>query len=214
MKTPRTRLALVLAALSLLLVGGCNAIQRFAYEGFDRDDWQQPDRVVAALALRPGDRVADLGAGGGYFTFRLAEAVGPEGRVMAVDVDPDMLAYIREESAERGLRQVVTVEAAPEQSNLPVDSVDLVFVSNTFHHLPDPPAYFARLRQALRPGGRVAVVELREGGFPPGHFTSPEQVRADMAAAGYERVAHHDWLEKQSFQVFAPRPAPRAADGP
>ena len=73
--------------------------KRFAYEGFDRDSWQQPDAVIEALAIRPGSTVADIGAGGGYFSFRLADAVGPNGRVYAVDIDEDMVAYLKKKAA-------------------------------------------------------------------------------------------------------------------
>lgn len=200
--------ALVLLALlgTSLAWEGCTAFKRFAYEGFGRDDWQQPDRVVETLGLSPGDRVADLGAGGGYFTFRLARAVGESGKVYAVDVDDDMLRYVSGEAQSQGLPQVEPLQAAPDDSNLPPASVDLVFVSNTFHHLPDPPAYFARLRDRLRPGGRIAIVEYSQSGFPPSHFTEPEEIRAALEAAGFERVEDHDFLERQSFQVFAPGP--------
>ena len=85
------RVVAALAVLLVLLAGGCNKLKRSAYDGFGRDGWQQPDRVIEALALEPGARVADLGAGGGYFTFRLADATGPDGLVYAVDVDPGML---------------------------------------------------------------------------------------------------------------------------
>jgi ubiquinone/menaquinone biosynthesis C-methylase UbiE len=191
----------VLAALGL--GAGCTALKRCAYEGFGRDDWQQPERVVAALGLEAGDHVADLGAGGGYFTFRLARAVGPGGRVYAVDVDEGMLEHIRERAQAEGFANVEPVLAVADDSGLPPASTDLVFVSNTWHHLPEPRTYFARLAERLRPGGRVAVVELREGGFPPGHHTAPEAIRADLEAAGYHRVAAYDFLDRQSFQIFA-----------
>lgn len=190
--------------LALALLPGCAQLKRCAYSGPGRDDWQQPERVLADLAVAPGDRVADLGAGGGYFTFRLARAVGPEGRVYAVDVDEDMLEYLRERAQEEGHSQVEVVRAEAEHAGLAPASVELVLVTNTYHHLPEPRAYFARLRESLRPGGRVAVVELREGGFPPGHGTAPETIREDLESAGYRRVASHDYLERQSFQVFAP----------
>jgi ubiquinone/menaquinone biosynthesis C-methylase UbiE len=192
-----------------LVSGGCGALKRCAYEGFDRDDWQQPDRVVEALAVAPGQHVADVGAGGGYFTFRLARAVGEGGKVYAVDVDDDMLTHLEKEAAAQGLPQVETLRAAPDDSNLPPGSVDLVFVSNTYHHLPDPPAYFAGLRDRLRPGGRVAIVEYSKSGFPPAHFTEPEKILADLESAGFVRTEDHAFLERQSFQVFAPRPGAR-----
>lgn len=166
-----------------------------------RDHWQHPDRVIEALSLQPGQRVADLGAGGGYFTFRAARAVGAEGRVYAVDTDPDMLSLIadRVEREERG--NVVAVAAEPDDPELP-EPVDLVLLVDAFHHLPDPPAYLPRLAGQLRPAGRVAVIEARPRWFRFGHATEPAAIRSAMIAAGYRLVDDHDFLPRQSFLTF------------
>jgi len=204
----RGRAAAVLAAALLAgaLAGGCTRFKRFAYEGVGRDAWQKPDEVVAALELRPGDRVADLGAGGGYFTFRLAEAVGPEGRVLAVDVDDGLLAYLAERAREEGRTNVEPVRAAYDDARIPAPGADLVFTCNTYHHLEDRSAYFARLRSSLRPGGRVAIVDFTPGRAPFGaHGTDPDTIVRELGDAGYALVARHDFLETQSFLVFAPR---------
>lgn len=202
------RVALCLLGIVTFTLGGCSAIKRFMYSGFDRDEWQHPDEVVAALGLAAGDRVADLGAGGGYFTFRLAEAVGESGRVYAVDIDPDMLEYIEETATERGLPQVSTVLGEAADPGLPDGSVDLIFISNTFHHLPERVDYLRNARRSLAPGGRIAVVEVSENSFPAGHFTPPETIREQMQQAGYRLAARYDFLPRQSFQVF------EVADGP
>jgi predicted methyltransferase len=125
------RRSVCVAALlaAALLVTGCAAWKRFSYEGFGRDDWQQPDEVLALLAIRPGDRVADLGAGGGYFTFRLAEAVGPGGRVYAVDIDDDMLAHLARRARETGAANVEIVRADADDPRLPDGEIDLLFTS-------------------------------------------------------------------------------------
>ena len=199
----RTTSSAVIAAF----LSACTSLKRFSYEGFDRDAWQHPAEVVAALALPPGARVADLGAGGGYFTFRLAQAVGPEGRVYAVDVDRDMIDYLRARAADEGAANVQTIEAAAEDPLLPGGTIDLVFTCNTYHHLPDRVAYLQRLRPALAPGGRVAVIDYTSHGswfaWLFGHGTPPEEIRAEFAAAGYHVVATHGFLPRQSFQVFA-----------
>lgn len=205
-RRPQERPHPVGAALALLfgvalLVGGCTTLKRLAYEGFGRDDWQQPDRVVADLALPTGARVADLGSGGGYFTFRLAEAVGPSGRVYAVDVDEGMNDYVTQEATERGLTNVVAVLAGADDARLP-EPVDLVFTSNVYHHLTERVAYFRRLRERhLAPDGRLAIVEFRPEAFS--HATARDTIESELAAAGYRLVAAHDYLERQHFLIFA-----------
>jgi len=202
------RIAVLLLALPAL-AGGCTWLKRTMYEGGGRDEWQQPERVVRSLDLERGDRVADLGAGGGYFTVRLAEAVGPDGRVYAVDVDEAMLDYVSQRAAEAGVSNVETIVATPSDPKLPVDGVDLVFTCNTYHHIEDRPAYFAGLRPALRPGGRVAIVEyLPEGFFQKvfAHSTDAATIESEMRAAGYQLAQRHDFLDRQTFLVFTPVP--------
>ena len=192
------RRAAALGAVLLLLAGGCTWAKRFAYEGFGRDRWQRPDEVVAALGIAPGERVADLGAGGGYFTFRLADAVGPTGRVYAVDVDRGLVDYLRGRAEREGRTQVVAVLAGPDDPKLP-EPVDLVFTCNTYHHLEDRVAYFRRVRERLRPGGRVAVIDFAEGR----HGTPRAVIQKELGAAGFRLLAAPDLLERQSFLVFA-----------
>jgi arsenite methyltransferase len=178
-------------------------LRGWAYSGFGRDRWQQPDRIVRALGVPLGASVADIGAGGGYFTFRLAEAVGPTGRVFAVDVDHSLLDTVVAEATTRGLANVQRVAAEPGLPQLP-ESIDMAFVSNAYHHLPDPPRYFAALAAYLRPGGRVAIIEARGEGLRRvlGHATAPERIEREMRQAGYSVEATHDVVGGQSFQVF------------
>jgi ubiquinone/menaquinone biosynthesis C-methylase UbiE len=207
------RRRLLIGALALLAALGALAwllradLKRWAYEQPGRDAWQQPDRVVQALEVRPGARVADVGAGGGYFTFRLARAVGPSGLVYAVDVDPQMTAYIAERARAESLTNVEAVLAAPDDPGLPREGVDLVFVCNTFHHISNRADYFRRLRAHLRPGGRLAVVDYKpEGWFARlfRHATPPEVIRSELQAAGYRLQREHDFLDRQSFLIFEP----------
>ncbi len=199
-------------ALALLLVLGaalgCASLKRVAYESAGRDTWQLPDRVVARLKIQPGDVVADLGSGTGYFTGRLASAVGPQGRVYATDVDADVNRALATRMREEGHANVIVVLALPEDPKLPNGSLDLVFISNTYHHLQDRPVYFRKLKRDLAPGGRVAIVEYRpDSGFFQsafGHGTDPRLIRSELEAAGYRRVDGPDFLELQSFQVFEP----------
>jgi cyclopropane fatty-acyl-phospholipid synthase-like methyltransferase len=204
-RTPSRRhraAGLVLAFLASIAVA-CTQFKRCSYEGWGRDEWQEPERVVAALELEPGARVADLGSGGGYFTFRLARAVGPAGRVYAVDVDEGLNAYVAGRAREEGLANVEVILAEYADPKLP-EPVDLVFTSNTYHHIEDRPRYFENAKKYLRPNGRVAILEYSEAPswFLPSHTTSAEAIRSEMEAAGYRLLRKHDFPSKQHFLVF------------
>ena len=194
-------------ALALTLALGCSW-KRCAYEGAGRDAWQEPERVIAALALTPGQAAADLGAGTGYFTERLARAVGEDGRVYAIDVDADVLEGLRERVDEAGVTNVETVVAPYDDAGIPDASVDLVLTVNTYHHFQDRTTYFRNLKRVLRPGGRIAIIEFdgRKGLFVRwfGHYSERETLLDEMREAGYRVDADHDFLERQSFLVFAP----------
>lgn len=198
--------ATALALLALVSIG-CS-FKRCAYEGAGRDGWQKPAEVVEALGLAPGQAVADLGSGTGYFTGRLAGAVAPGGKVYAVDVDADVQEELRERMLEESVDNVEIVLADFDDTKLPDASVDLVFTVNTFHHFEDRPEYFRNLKRVLRPGGRVAVIEYdgSQGLFVKwfGHFSERDGVLSDMTAAGYRVTQDLDLLERQSFIIFAP----------
>ena len=192
------------------LCAGCTHFKRFAYEGFRRDTWQHPDRVIESLAIHPGDHVADLGSGGGYFTFRLARAVGSSGKVFAVDVDRGMTDYVATRARGEGVANVEVILAKYDDPLLPESGVDLLFTCNTYHHLENRAAYFRNLRKYLRPGARVAIIDhAGKGWFDKwfGHFTPSETIRSDMEAAGYRLEHAYDFLPRQHFLVFALPPA-------
>jgi SAM-dependent methyltransferase len=178
------------------------------FDAPERDAWQQPDRVVSALGLPRDAVVADLGAGTGYFAVRLARAV-PEGRVLAIDVEPSMVRYLADRATREGLPNLLAVEGTATDTGIR-EPVDLVLVVDTYHHIAERTAYFAALRARLRPRGRVAIVDFRldsERGPPREHKIAPEQVRAELEAAGYELAATHDFLPDQYFLVFEGRNA-------
>jgi ubiquinone/menaquinone biosynthesis C-methylase UbiE len=174
----------------------------FAYSGFARHRWQQPDRVIADLGLHAGERVADLGAGAGYFTFRLARVVGSEGVVYAVDTDAGMSSLIAETAARDKVVNVVIVAADADDPALP-EPVDLVLMVNAFHHLPEPVTYLATLSRYVRAGGRVAIIEALPTWSRFGHATLPEDIATAMRDAGYVVAADQPGgLRRQSFQIF------------
>jgi arsenite methyltransferase len=196
--------------LLLLLLAGCSGVSKLDWTTLGRDTWQRPADVVEALALRPGDRVADLGAGEGYFESYLAEAVGPQGRVYAVEVEPELVEGLRRRFPAEAIN-VKAVLGTFEDPRLPDGSIDVVLVVNTYHHIEDRPAYFRRLQRDLRPGGRVAVIEPNQDlrgilslALDEGHESSAPLVEEEMREAGYEVEASHDFLPVQIFRVFTP----------
>lgn len=171
-----------------------------------RDAWQKPDEVVQALALAPDALVADLGAGTGYFAMRLARAV-PKGRVYAVDLEPDMVRYLAERAKREGLGNVEAVRATPGDPKLPAP-VDRVLIVDTYHHIEAREAYFRRLRDALRPGGEVAIIDFTlesPVGPPRASRIARAQVAEEMQRAGYTLAAEHAFLPHQYFLVFQAR---------
>jgi ubiquinone/menaquinone biosynthesis C-methylase UbiE len=176
----------------------------------ERDQDQKPGLVVEALGLKPGMSVADLGSGSGYFTMRFVEAVTETGKVYAIDVEPAALKYVEERLARMNRHyQVEFILAQPDNPRLPIKSVDLIFVCNTFHHLKDRTIYFRNVRSALKSGGRIVIVDYyhdeRSGdlGFPKKHLVARETVLKEFNAAGYKLVNEHNFLPKQYFLEFA-----------
>jgi arsenite methyltransferase len=188
----------------LVWCSGCSDVVRESMNSTERDAWQQPKAVIQSLKISPGERVADLGAGGGYFTVWLAEAVGPAGKVYAVDTDQSALEFIAKRVREQGIANVEMLQAAEHDSRLPEGAVDLVFTCNTVHHLEDRAVYFRTLRRSLRQGGRVAILDFTPSGFAWlfGHATAKEVIRHEMETAGYRLTDDFTYLPKQHFQVF------------
>jgi arsenite methyltransferase len=204
----RRRHFLRFALACSLILTGCAQLKQCAYEGINRDDWQQPQKVVGALGIQPGAIVADIGSGGGYFTFRLATAAGPTGRVYAVDVDPDMIDLIAKTAKEKAVANIEPILAKPNDPLLPNTGVDLIFTSNTYHHIDNRVAYFANLRQHLRPGGKVAIVDFDRRAWLEGllrHYTPSEFIKREMDQAGFALQQELDFLDRQSFLIFVPK---------
>ncbi len=177
----------------------------------ERDEYQKPSQVIDALTLPPGLAIADLGAGSGYFTRRFVEALHNTGTVYAVDVEQEMLDYVKRSlEGMDGASTVRYILAERDSPGMPPNSVDLVFVCNVYHHLDDRPAYFQRVKPMLKPGGRIAIVDFyhdhRSGdvGFPRRHLVARDTVLQEMSAAGYTVLKEHTFLERQYFLEFSP----------
>ncbi|HJY76431.1 MAG TPA: class I SAM-dependent methyltransferase [Burkholderiales bacterium] len=171
-----------------------------------RDAWQKPHAVLQALALKPDAVVADLGAGTGYFSARLANMF-PKATVYAVDLEPDMVKYLGERAKREGLPNLKPVQAAASDARLP-DKVDLVLLVDVYHHIEGREGYFSKLTRSIKPGGRLAVIDFRldsPEGPPKASRIAPEQVKAELARAGYALAEEHKFLPRQYFLVFKPR---------
>ena len=204
--------AAVVVFVVLFLWRSRNELVKLDYaKGPTRAAWQRPAKVVAALGLQPGDRVADLGAGDGYFTFLLADAVGSTGRVYAVDVAEHKVTGLEAKAQIKDYGNVDAVLGELDDPRLPDRGVDLVFLCNTYHHIESRTNYFKRLQADLRPGGRVAVVDMRDDleGLAAlfahrDHWIARETLEGEMKIAGYRLEQRFDSLPVQSFEIFTP----------
>ena len=208
----------VLSALAVFVLLGCGPImiEREGHRVFNpsyarflevrRDEWQLTEQVLDTLALPADAIVADVGAGGGYFTERLSRRL-PSGRVYATDAQDEMIERLNERVRRRDLQNVTVLRVGFDDPGLPEACCDLVFFSSVYKEIDGRVAYMRRLKGALRSGGRVAILEFRPGGRGAG---PPEDVRltanaieAELSQAGLELVQSHSFLPRQSFQLFA-----------
>jgi cyclopropane fatty-acyl-phospholipid synthase-like methyltransferase len=171
-----------------------------------RDAWQMPDRVIASLALKAGQSVADIGAGTGYFSMRLAKSPAAP-TVYAVDIEPKMVGYLKGRAAKEGLKNVTPVQAGPDSPNIPVP-VDTILVVDTFHHIANRVEYFRKLRASLKPCGQLAIIDFRKDSpdGPPVEFRfTADQISEELGKAGYRLAASHAFLPRQLFLVYQPQ---------
>jgi ubiquinone/menaquinone biosynthesis C-methylase UbiE len=174
----------------------------------DRDEWQQPERVMADLHLQPGITIADVGCGSGYFTFRLAEAAGKGGRVLAVDIDKDALAVVRERAEAEGIGNVEVVRSEPDSTTLPSESIDAAFICDVLHEVPEEGRrpLVADVARTIRPGGLLYVIDYRKSHdvpFDPYDILVPRDELQRMAEeAGLVLDAEFHYLHYQVFLRF------------
>jgi ubiquinone/menaquinone biosynthesis C-methylase UbiE len=171
----------------------------------EREQEEQPDLVLAALALKPGDAVADIGCGTGYFSWRLARAVGSAGRVYGVEIQPEMLARLAAKMKERAVDNVIGILGTLEDPRLP-QPVDLVLMVDVYHEFSHPAEMMAAICRQLKPGGRVALVEYRgeDATVPikPLHKMTEDQVKKEMSKLPLEHITTLRTLPRQHLLVF------------
>jgi ubiquinone/menaquinone biosynthesis C-methylase UbiE len=174
----------------------------------ERESFQQPARVMETLSFKPGERVADVGAGSGYFTVLVARAVEPDGTVLATDIRQEMLDYLGERLQEEDIQNVELKLVPKDDPQLPAGGVDTILMVDVWHYIRDP-EFAKKLAAGLAPGGRLVVIdyrpkpwEERPWGPPPVQQTPREEVDAHMAEAGLKPVRVHDFLSEQYFVEY------------
>ncbi len=223
MTPPRLHRRLAMASLLVLAVAQGVALGRQAperrpapvmgYQGADwleregREEEQRPGEVIKTMGLKDGDLVADLGCGTGYFARRMARAVAPSGRVYAVDIQPEMLDRMKGLLEKEAITNVVPVLGEADDPKLPSAGLDWILLVDVYHELQRPKAMLAKMRESLKPAGRIALVEYRLEGttashIRPEHRMSPAQVLAEWEPAGFRLVTRHEFLPTQHFFVF------------
>jgi arsenite methyltransferase len=180
-----------------------------ALEDPKRDAYQKPHEVLTALNLKPGEIIADIGAGSGYFTFRLSHHVGDKGKVYAVDVSPDMILHINRRIRELKANNVVSLLADPDDPLLPEASVNRFFFSDSWHHIENQNKYLSLMKKMLKPGGEIVMIDFHKKDLPVGPPLQMRIAREDlikqMESNGFRLLKEHTFLPYQYFLVFLPK---------
>jgi len=177
-----------------------------ASELSERDEWQKPDEVVKSLNLKPGDIIADIGAGDGYFTKRFAKAVSPGGQALGLEITSSKVEYMRKDAERSGLTNYKALLVDSDDTGLKPGSVDVVFMCNTYHHLSNRVDYLKRLAKSLKNSGRVVIIDFYKKPMPigpsPGHKIAREVVLEEFQEAGYSLLDDKDFLPNQYYLEF------------
>jgi ubiquinone/menaquinone biosynthesis C-methylase UbiE len=177
-----------------------------ALEDPKRDAYQKPQEVLAALDIKPGEIIADIGAGSGYFTFRFARHVSERGTIYAVDVSPDMVLHINRTIRDLKITNVVSILADSDDPLLPVPSVNRFFFSDSWHHIENRAKYLLLMKKLLKPNGEVVMIDFHKRETPVGPPLKMRIAREDLikqlTGNGFQVVKEHTFLPFQYFIVF------------
>lgn len=184
-------------------------------EGPDRELWQKPDQIMDALGIADGSTVADLGAGGGWFTVRLARRVGPQGLVYAEDIQEPMIESMERRVSREGLRNVRMVLGTPDDPKLPARKLDAVLIVDVYHEVADRVALLRKVRESLTPLGRLGIVDFKKDGGGPGPMMEERMDEAvvinDAKAAGLHLLSREAFLPYQYLLIFGKKDGTIAA---
>ncbi len=175
------------------------------FEGDKRDEYQKPEAVVNTMNLKPGNVVADIGAGTGYFTRRFAVAVGPNGTALGLDIEESMVNHMNEEAKKMGLNNYNARIVKTDNPELAPNSIDVIFLCNTYHHIENRVDYFKNVSKSLKSDGRIIIVDFYKNtdfGPPRDHKLAKEIVQKEMELAGYSLVQDLKILQEQYYLEF------------
>ena len=201
----------IIAALTILIISvitmGCMSPQSF--NDMAEEEEKNSTNVIPYLNLKMGAVVADIGAGGGYFSYKLSKAVGENGKVFSVDVNKESVEFIQRKTEEKGLTNIEVILAAFDDSKLKAGTIDLVFIRNAYHDIQNRVIYFSKLKAVLKRNGRVAIIDYdpdKLGFFRNlyGHALEEKTIKAEMEQAGYVLKKSYPILNQQSFNIFVP----------
>jgi len=173
------------------------------------DPKNKPDQIIEAIELKTGQSIADIGAGGGYFTLRFADIVGDKGKVYAIDTNSEFLQFIKSSAKEKGLNNIVTI-LIENKLDLPESNLDFVFMRNVTHHIPNRVEYFRNLKRFLKSGGKIVIIEYKKGKIFSfrglfGHHVPKETIIREMEEANYVLEKEFDFLPEQHFTIYSKR---------
>lgn len=169
----------------------------------------KPDEIIKNLKILPGQHIADIGSGGGYFSFRFSKLVGKEGKVYSIDTNIELLEYISNNAKQQEQSNIITILATEENIPLTDGNIDLIFMRNVYHHITNRVEYVKKLKKILKPDGKVAIIEYKKRGRsfgshrPSDHFVIPEVIIKEMETVGYQVEEHYFFLQEQSFTIFS-----------
>jgi ubiquinone/menaquinone biosynthesis C-methylase UbiE len=172
--------------------------------GNSRDRWQQPEKVLEVVGVKPGMVIGEPGAGKGYYTFKLAKKVGPAGKIYANDIEQYLLDDLKEKCKKKKVDNVVTVMGEENDPKFPDGQMDMVFMSYVFHHLDNPVAFMKNLKRSLKPDAPVVILEQdpAKSDDAPGHFLDKKKILRKMERAGYQLVKLETFLKKDTIYIY------------
>jgi ubiquinone/menaquinone biosynthesis C-methylase UbiE len=169
------------------------------------------DIIINTLDIKKGNKIADIGVGGGFFTIRFAKIVGDEGHIYAIDTNSEFLKYIKIQVKNNDLKNITTILTKTEILELPEKKLDYIFIRNVYHHLKNRINYFKTLKNNLKKNGEIIIIEHNGKGIFNfnkifKHYIKPEIIKEEMEKAGYEVKKEYDFITQQSFTIFTKKP--------